>query len=163
MSNSISPYHHRLHATNGLFPSNYSFASIPRLAYACYIFVPPHPPPWFHQLKHAWWITNHHQLFIVHFPSPPCTSSLLGSNTLLNSLLSNPFSLRGQVPSFTPNTKRLIILCYKRIHFEIFNFFTVVWVRVNLVICCTVFLNIGLYHFPSLVSHATPWKKWFLR
>lgn len=56
-----------------------------------------------------------------------------------------------------------IFLCYKRTYLESLNFITLHWVWVNLVICCTVVLNIGLYHFPSLVSPVTPWKKWFLR
>ena len=46
------------------------------------------------------------------FLRPPATSSLLGSNTLLKSLLSNTFPLRSQVPRFTPDTKRLLILCF---------------------------------------------------
>lgn len=55
------------------------------------------------------------------------------------------------------------LICYKRTYFETLKFITLHWVWVNLVIPCTVVLNIGLYHFPSLVSHVTPWKKWLLR
>lgn len=55
------------------------------------------------------------------------------------------------------------LLCYKLPYFENLNFITLHWVWVNLVICCTLVLNIGLYRFPSLLSHVTPWKNWFLR
>jgi hypothetical protein len=47
------------------------------------------------------------------------------------------------------------LLCYKRTYFGSLNFITLHWVWVNVVICCTVFLNIGQYHFLSLVSHVT--------
>jgi hypothetical protein len=55
------------------------------------------------------------------------------------------------------------LLCYKRTYFESLNLITLHWVWVNLVICCNIFLNIGLYNFPPFVSHVTPWMKWFLR
>lgn len=61
------------------------------------------------------------------------------------------------------------IICRKIFGFSLLlnsfvtNIHTLHWVWVNLVLCCTVVLNVGLYHLPSLVSHVTPWKKWFLR
>jgi hypothetical protein len=67
---------------------------IPLLPHSCYMPCQPHPP-WLGEECKLW------SSSLCSFLQPPVTSSLFGSNILLNTLFSNTLSLC-QRPSFTP-------------------------------------------------------------